>query len=166
MLAMNFIATPTVIIRAGILKKIGDFNETLKAAIDFEFDIRAALLGAKYAYTEQTLIKRYRYQSSVTAQIINANRQMLSALSICRQTCQNVQRFDLLKSIKVAELRTWQRLIRQYGIEGERSLAWHAYLESTKCGFSLRALFLLTGALAGSQVTLAAVKIKRALHIG
>lgn len=164
MLAMNFIATPTMILKADVYKKVKNYNETLKSAVDFEFCVRAALLDAKYAFTDQILIKRYRYQSSITAQIVNTNKQMLRALSICRQTCESVQRFDLLNYIRAAELRTCQRLIRQYAIEGERSKAWHAYVESTKYGLSLRAILLLIGALAGVQAVSGAMKLKRTLQ--
>lgn len=149
-LRSNFIAVPTMVLRATVFKKVGSFNASLRIE-DLEFVWRAAVLGAQYAYLNRLLIERHKYQSSVTAHIADAAIQKLKALKVCRRTCEMAQRLELLDHIRAAEVKTWRRLIWAYGYNGQRAEAVRAFGKSLPCGFSARNLFIFAIALLGPQ---------------
>jgi glycosyltransferase involved in cell wall biosynthesis len=151
LLKSNFIAAPTMLLRTGVFEKVGGFNTKLKTTIDFEFGWRAAVLGAQYAYTNRLLIKRYRYESSVTAQRIGAAKRKLEALKACRRTCEIARRPDLLSHVRTTECRTWRKLIRAYGSNGQRAQVLCAFWESLRYGFSAHTGFHFLLALLGPR---------------
>lgn len=148
-LEANFIAAPTMMLRAEVFKKVGGFDTALSTPVDLEFGWRAAVLGARYAYLNRPLIKRYRYPSSVTARTIDTARQKLDGLQACRRTCEAIQRPDLISPIRAAEQRTWRKLIRTYGNSGRRIAAVRAFGQSLQSGFSVRNLVFSIMALLG-----------------
>jgi len=151
-LRSNFIAAPTMVLRADVFEKVGGFDTTATIAVDLEFGWRAAVLGARYAYINRPLIERYRYQSSVTARTVDTALQRLDVLQACRRTCEAVQRPELLSQIHTAEKQTWHKLIWVYGKSGQRIAAICAFGKSLQCGFSARNLFVFAIALLGPQV--------------
>jgi len=163
MLISNFIAAPTMVLKADIFTKVGGFDITLSTSVDREFGWRAAVLGARYAYLSRPLIKRYRYPSSVTAHTCEATMRMLQALETCRRTCEAARRPDLLGHVRASEDRAWRKLIRACGEKGQRRQACQAYVKSLRRGFSLRTLAFLIMALGGRPLITLALKLRTRL---
>lgn len=151
-LKANFIAAPTMVFRADVVKKIGGYVASLVSGADHEFCWRAAVLGARYAYINRAIIERHRYHSSITANVRTALLQLLTSLEICRQTAELVGRIDLLRSISDSEHRACRNLIREHSDEGERANVWLAYRESLRYGFSPRTLVFFVLGMAGPHV--------------
>ena len=162
-LKSNFIAVPTMVIRASVFKKVGGFDTNLGTREDFEFNWRAAVLGAQFAYLNQLLIERYRNESSVTARTIETKvGDKLKALKTCRQTYEMARRPDLVIQIRAAEHHAWRKLLWMYGHNGQRARAFRAYGKNLHCGFSTRNLLVFGAALMGPQAaSLALSFIKR-----
>jgi glycosyltransferase involved in cell wall biosynthesis len=162
-LRANFIAAPTMVLRAAVFEKVGSFDTRLNTPADHEFGWRAAALGATYAYIDRVLIERYRYKTSVTARVLDASMQMLEALEICRQTCYSARRSDLLNHVRAAEQRVWRILIRKYGENGQRVQVWQIYRKSLCYGFSWRTFVLFVLGLGGPQAMSFAIKLRQIL---
>jgi glycosyltransferase involved in cell wall biosynthesis len=158
-LKSNFIAAPTIVLRADVFKKVGGFETALSTPVDYEFGWRAAVLGARYAYINRPLIERYRYQSSVTARKIDTALQKLDALQACYRACKTARRPDLLDHIRIAERRTWRKLIRAYGNSGQRMAAIRAFGSSLQSGVSVRNLIFLIMALLGPRAISFATRV-------
>lgn len=155
-LRANFIAVPTMVIRANVFAKLGGFDPALKMIQDLEFAWRASVLGARYAYTTQTLIERYVHESSVTAHKIDGAIQKIKELEGFYELCATAHRPDLLSAVKIAEERTWRKLIWTYGRNGQRLEALRAFMNSLRCGFSVRAsLFIATALIGPGAISLA-----------
>lgn len=144
----GFIAVATMVLRTDVFKKVGSFDSQGR---DLEFCWRAAVLGAQYAYIDRPLIERYRYQSSVTAHVVDWQLRRLEALKICRRTCETAGRTDLLDHVRMAERRTWRKLIRAYGNSDQRIAAIRTFRSSLQSGFSVRNLLFLIMALLGPR---------------
>lgn len=159
-LKSNFIAAPTMVLRADVFKKVGGFDTTLSTPVDHEFGWRAAVLGARYAYINRPLIRRYRYPSSVTAHTTKAAMQTLDALEICRRTCEVSGRPDLLTHVRAAENRVWRKLIRAYADKAQRANVWWAYRESLRVGWSLRTFIFFVIGLVGPRAMSYAMRLR------
>jgi glycosyltransferase involved in cell wall biosynthesis len=159
-LRSNFIHPPTMVLRAEVFDRIGGFDTALITKADHEFGWRAAVLGARYAYINRPLIERHRYASSATARVVDSSRQLLGALAISRQTCQALQRPELLSHIRAAEQRGWCNIIRTYSEEGRRAQLWRAYGESLHYGFSLPILLFFILGLAGPDAIESALSLR------
>jgi len=162
-LRSNFIPAPTMVLRMDVFKKVGGFNTTLSTPVDFEFGWRAAVLGAQYAYINRPLIERYRYQSSVTARIIDSSLQMLGCLEICRRTCETAQRPELISYIRAAEHRMWCIMIWEYTDMSQRAEVWRAYRESLRHGFSLRTFAFFVLGMGGPWAMSSAMRLRASL---
>jgi glycosyltransferase involved in cell wall biosynthesis len=156
----GFIATPTVMLRDSTLKSAGNFDGSLRVAEDFEFWWRVSVLGAQFAYIDRPLIERHKYRSSLTNSVVEASLQLLKALEACHQTCEAVQRCDLLKHIRATERRVCRRLVWEHGRDGQRTKAVRAFARSLRYGISLRNLFALTVALLGPRAVTARFRLR------
>ena len=114
-----------------------------------EFAFRAALFGAKFAYLDLPLVEKHRDGYSVTANRSNFLGHLLKALQVCRRHSESAGRNELLEEIRAAEVRTWRRVIREYGERGKRLEVLSAYGRSIRYGLSLRTLILALLAMLG-----------------
>jgi GT2 family glycosyltransferase len=157
----GFIATPTVMLRNRALEKIGSFNASLRMAEDFEFWLRASVLGAGFAYIDEPLVERHLHISSLTTRKIATNLELLKALDTCEQTCLAAGRHDLLDHLKTTEKRKHRTLLWLYGRTGQRSGALRAFVRSLRYGLSLRTSFALVLALLGPRAVDAFLKFQQ-----
>jgi hypothetical protein len=148
-LDLNFIAAPTMLIRASILAKIGGFNPTLMA-VDHEFGFRAAVLGAHFAYLNRSLIYRHVYSSSNSQRPIKAHLEILEALEACRRVCVISQRTDLLPHVARAFYRTHLHLMVGYGQAGQRAHVWKSYRNMLSYTFRPKDLVLFLLCMGGA----------------
>jgi glycosyltransferase involved in cell wall biosynthesis len=155
-LKSNFIAAPTMVLRADVFDRVGSFDPTLMS-VDFEFGWRAAVLGARYAYLNRPYIERYRYPSSATAHRIKATLEKLDALRACHRTCAVLQCRDLDNQIRAAEQKTRRKLLWLYGGDGQRAEAVSAFRESLQSGLTVRNLVVCLAALLGPKAVSAAL---------
>ena len=150
-LTQNFFATPTVMLRASVFQKIGNFDVSLSGPEDFEFWFRAAVMGGRFAYTDRFLIDRHKDKNSLTAKTFLFTPHYLRALDICENNAMCVGKSELVAPLNVARSRAWQSLIHANALEGKRWNAWVAYRNSLRFGFSIQALLYLLAALAGPR---------------
>ncbi len=89
-----FICSPTMMMRSGVLKKLGGYDESL-AYEDFDFWIRSSR-EFKYAYTPEPLVKRRRVDSSMSGnQYKPQSPQLLSTFTVCKKIIRlNRNRFE------------------------------------------------------------------------
>jgi glycosyltransferase involved in cell wall biosynthesis len=150
-LDLNFIAAPTMLIRASILEKIGGFDPSLMA-VDHEFGFRASALGAHFAYINCPLIYRHVYSSSNSQRPIKSYLEVLDALDVCLPVCVVSQRTDLIEHIDNASYRTYIHLMYSYGQAGQRAGAWDSYRKALTYKFHAKDLALLLVCLGGARV--------------
>ncbi len=158
-LRSNFIAAPTMVLRREVFNRVGGFNRAL-AGTDLEFCWRAAVLGARYAYINRSLIERHVYTDNMSGQGDQPWLQRLSAVNTMYQTCQQTGRHELIEHIRATEVRTYRNLLRIYGESGQRLQAIRAYIKSLKCGVSVRTSALLVISLLGPGAISFAQKVR------
>ena len=142
----------TAIFRAGLIKIIGSFNTILSGPEDFEFVWRAAVKDCRFAFMCTASQIRYVDSASFTSNKATSLYKTIQALQICRSTGETLQRYDLRKPIREAQLRNWRNLIWVYGKDGARLEAIQAYRQSkVAVGFSLRSLVFYLAALLGPR---------------
>ncbi len=151
LLCVNFVATPTVVLRRRVFDSTGSFRTDLSGPEDFEFWFRVATKEARFAYTTRPLIERHKDAQSITASVAAFVPRMLQALDYCEQTAREAGRLDLIPHINCARHRAWRSLIHAYADLGDRKAALHAFRQSLRYGMSLQALYYLTGALLGPK---------------
>lgn len=151
MLASNFIASTSVITRRSVLERVGKFNEGLRNSEDFEYWFRASLQGIAFAYVESILITRVKPPNSLSSPGISTYENVVKSLDSCKDYAIKYNREDLAKILSQSYRSAWLGMIRQYAILGERKLALQAFGKSLGYGISLRAVYLLLGALAGPK---------------
>jgi glycosyltransferase involved in cell wall biosynthesis len=156
-LKSNFIATPTMVLRRGVLDRVGGFLPYLKTP-ELEFYWRAAVLGARFAYLERPLIERHVHRDSRTAQGDRLHLERLEAVEAMYGTCRRLGRRDLAPHVRATEVRTYCNLLRIYGERGDRGRVLRTYLWSLRRGFSLRATKWFLVALLGPRALAWAVR--------
>jgi hypothetical protein len=162
MLYGNFIALPSVAIRAGALHEIGGFNLCLKGAEDLELWWRAAVRGKTFAYTTRVLIERHKDSGSITAAPIAFLPKLLEVLDVCETTAKTVGRLDLIRHLNAERHRAWRRLILERAPLGGRAV-WSAFRHSLHYGASVRAMAYLIAALGGPEMISALRRFKKLL---
>lgn len=150
-LKKNFVQPATLIIKADVFDKVGRFNRALSTPVDLEFCWRAAVLGAKYAYSERILLERHRYPSSVTARAVAPWAERIKALEICHATSVSVQRSDLLGPIRAAEQQSWHNMIVAYGRQKNRPKVIATYRQSMRTGNSWQTFIFAVVAFLGPR---------------
>jgi glycosyltransferase involved in cell wall biosynthesis len=151
LLLANPFATPTVMLRRRVFAAVGNFRTDLSGPEDFEFWFRAAVKGARFAYTTRPLIERHKDAQSITARTVTFVPRYLQALDYCEATAREAGRLDLIPLINRARHRAWRTLVHAYADQGDRKAAVHAFRQCLRYGFSPRALWYLAGALLGPE---------------
>ncbi len=161
-LERSFMATPTVMFRAGLTEAAGNFEPSLSGPEDFEFWWRLAAHGARFAYTEQPLIERHKDNQSITSQTIRFAPHYLRALELCERTSRQHGQNDLLPALRRAKHRTWCGLIHAHALQGERRKALRCFAQSLRYGVSQQAFVYTAAALAGPAAINQAKRLRRA----
>lgn len=162
-LCASFFATSTVMLRASVLKHVGNFNTTLSGPEDFEFWWRAAVKGSCFAYTTRCLIERHKDQESITAKTVTFAPRYLQALDMCEQTARDAGRDDLLPHLNQARHRAWRGLVHDHALLGNRKQAIDAFWRSQHYGTSATSWVYLCAALAGPQAITFAKRARQAV---
>lgn len=140
----NFIASDTVIVRRRILDQVGDFNENLRNAEDFEYWWRVALAGGRFAYTNEILLTRVKPAGSLSSPSILTYENKIQALDSCLQEIVSKGRKDLIPFLKYPYGNAWLHIMLLCGYHGDTTGVFKAFLQSVKYGFSpglIRMLF-------------------------
>lgn len=161
-LGSNFISPSTVMLKADVVYRAGNFDPSLSGPEDFEFWWRLAAHGAQFAYTEQPLIERHKDSQSITSQTIRFAQQKLRALELCEQTSRQCGQDYLLPALRRARHRTWCGLIRAHALQGERKAALRSFAQSMRYGVSQQAFMYIAAALAGPAAIDQAKRMRRA----
>ncbi|MGQ9595748.1 MAG: hypothetical protein ACUVXH_14645, partial [Anaerolineae bacterium] len=125
------------------------FRTDLSGPEDFEFWFRAAVRGARFAYTTRPLIVRYKDAQSITARTVTFIPLTLQALDCCEATAREAGRLDLIAHLNHARHRAWRTLVHAYADLGDRKAALHAFRQCLRYSISGRAWLYLAGALLG-----------------
>lgn len=150
LLTTHVIGTASVVmLRRRVFDIVGNFRTDLSGPEDFEFWFRAAVRGARFAYTTRPLIARYKDAQSITARTVTFIPRKLQALDCCEATAREAGRLDLIPHINRARHRAWCTLVHAYADLGDRKTALHAFRQCLRYGISGRAWFYLAGALLG-----------------
>lgn len=139
----NFIATDTVILRRGLLEYCGKFNENLRSSEDFELWWRTALYGARFAFTKDVYLIRYKMAGSLSNISISSCESNLLALDICRQQALSKKRMELVPYLDGSYRNAWLNKVRAYGKTRNFYKLLEAFFMSFKYGFRIGAVRLL-----------------------
>lgn len=154
LMRLNFIGTCSVVVmRRTVFDRAGNFREDISGPEDLEMWWRAALLGARFAYTTEILVERHKDIRSMSAQNRMFAGRILKALDACEQTARHVGRLDLVRHVDDARKRTWRDLAEASVHEGKLGEAWTAFRASLPEGGHLQALRHLAVAFALSWLT-------------
>ncbi len=149
---LNFIAFDTVIMKKHVLANIEGFNEGLRNSEDTLCWTELSLRGAKFAYSEDILMKRYKPIDSLSSPSIETFQNMLKSADLSRELLIKYQREDLVQSLTPTYQSAYIGLIRQYALNGNRLAAISAFCNHFKYGFRFRSLYLFFGALLGPKI--------------
>jgi glycosyltransferase involved in cell wall biosynthesis len=154
LMRLNFIGTCSVVVmRRTVFERAGNFREDISGPEDLEMWWRAALLGARFAYTTEILVERHKDLRSMSAQKRLFAGRILKALNACEQTALQVGRLDLLRHVDDARKRTWCDLAEACVHEGKLGEAWTAVRSALPEGGHLQAFRHLSVAFALSWLT-------------
>jgi hypothetical protein len=132
LLVSTIIPHPTVMLRRSSMKSIGGYNESLRGGGDFEYWWRAALGGAKFAYTTRIFLDRHRDAQNLTTDRVVFGLHFSQALLICELTAFENGRNELLPLIRDARYRSWHKVMLEQIRRGEHREAFTSYKESIK----------------------------------
>ena len=153
LLATNFVGTASVVaLRRKVFEKAGNFRTDLSGPEDLEFWWRAAVLGARFAYTDRVMVERHKDRDGITSRKRAFAPQRMRALEACEQTALRVERPDLLEAVRRARLSTTCDLVEACAQEGLRWEALRAFRSSLRFGFSRDATKYLALAMAGPRL--------------
>ena len=149
LLRASLFAPSTIMLRRRVFDIVGNFRTDLSGPEDFEFLFRAAVRGARFAYTTRPLIARYKDAQSITARTVAFIPRKLQALDRCETTVREAGRRDLIPRINAARHRAWRTLVHAYADLGDRKAVLRAFRQCLRYGNSARAWLYLAGALLG-----------------
>ncbi len=157
----DFLAVPTMVYRAEIFQRVGEYRIELRSMVDHEYGFRSAALGAKFAYFDYPLIFRHVYPDSHTADTIRASQWYIKALGFNRQTCESINRPDLRKYVDHAIHQAYIDLMYYYGNAGQRQQVWNTYMNAWKYDSSYKNFPLFLVCLAGPTTITIIKNLKR-----
>jgi glycosyltransferase involved in cell wall biosynthesis len=161
LLEANFIGTSSVVaLRRSVFRRAGNFRSDLSGPEDLEMWWRAALGGARFAYTTAPLVERHKDDGSITARTRAFVPRYLRAIDACEEGAAAAQRADLLPHLRRARARAFQALIDACGVEGRRGEAVRAFGRSLRYGSTLVAVRELATAMAGSRLAAAMRRLR------
>lgn len=143
----NYIAFDSVLIRREIIKEIGNFNESLRNAQDFEFWWRFGLADGKPAFTKHILINRFKYPQGLSSHSVTTQNNHFKALDSCVHLSKECGRDDLIEFLNPSYRNSWQNLITWYSDQGNIKEAKYAYRKSLNYGFQLGSARLIIQAM-------------------
>ncbi len=153
LMRLNFVGPSSVVaMRRAVFERAGNFREDLSGPEDLEMWWRAAVNGARFAYTTDVLVERHKSSGSITAHRRLFATRRLKALDACEETARQAGRLDLRSHVDDARRRTWCDLVEVSAREGDRVEAWSAFRSSLRYGLSVAALRYLAMALAGRSL--------------
>jgi glycosyltransferase involved in cell wall biosynthesis len=150
----NFIAFDTVAVRRDIISKVGEFNENIRNAMDFEYWWRLALAGGRLAYTNEVILTRIKPRGSLSSPSILTYENKIKALDSCLQETLSRGRKDLVPHLNRAYGNVWQHLMILRGNNGDKKGALNAFIQSMRYGFDLGAVRLFFEAINKSTMRL------------
>lgn len=130
----NFIAFDTVIIRKEAIKKIGLFNESLLNSEDFEFWWRFGLNGGQAAFTNEIILERNKYLGSLSSGGKQFFEDYIKVLDVCSELAILNKKEYTVKYLKTPYRNAWQNRIVLFGEEGNKIMAWKAFIKSLNYG--------------------------------
>lgn len=143
----NFIAFDSVLIRRNVLEELGEFNEGLLNAMDFEYWWRFGLAYKTAAYTETVALNRNKYPLSLSSNNLKTIQNQILALDSCAKLSGEKKQEETKKFLKPSYRNACQKRIKLFGLMGEKKKASIAFIESLKYGFQPGSLKLLISAL-------------------
>lgn len=152
LLTSVFIHLQTAVFRSDLINRVGGFDIGLSGPEDFEFFWRAALLGAKFMYLDQSLVERHKTITSITANSIHSWSHKLESLRRCRRWCEKQNRPDLVGPVRSAQQRACRNLIWAHGRQRQFRRALDVYFENLVLGFSVKTLLFILIAMLGPSV--------------
>lgn len=158
----NFVGTCSVVaLRRAVFAWVGGFRTDLRGAEDLEMWWRAAIMGARFAYTTEVLVERHKDSDSITADARTFAPRLLAALVVCEQTARQAGRLDLLPLLRQAQADIWCDLLETCVREGRGGEALRAFRECMRYGRSGVAVRHLAMGLVGPRITDMARRILR-----
>ena len=144
---VDFIATDTAILRQGVLKRVGCFNEELRSSEDFELWWRMGLAGFSFAYLDRPYLTRYKYTCGLSSPSVAGCLSRMAALDICLQGSRARGRTDLINHLRPCYRNAWMNMISACSAVGDYRGVLKAFRESTRYGLRPGALRLLARAI-------------------
>ncbi len=161
LMRMNFVGTPSVVVmRRSVFERAGSFRQDLSGPDDLEMWWRAALHGARFAYTTDVLVERHKDSGSMTAQRRAYAIRRMAVFDICAESARQLGRPELMRHVDGARLQAWCDLVEIAARDGRRGEAWRAFGSSLRYGLSLEAVRYLGMALAGSRTVALARRLR------
>lgn len=143
----DYVATDTIILKKEVMSQIGGYNESIRNTVDFELKWRMGFNNTKFAYTNDILLLRNKPEGSLSSISMPTIENYLKALDLCKQRALLYGRKDLAYKLNLRYRNAWQNKIIIYGAQGEKKMAWRAFKQSLKYGFSLGSVKLIIKAL-------------------
>lgn len=148
----NFILPSTLILKAEVIRKVGEFNEELRNSLDFEYWWRVFLNGYSFAYIEKILVDRIKPEGSLSSPGVTTYKNAIKCLDFCNNIAHELNRDELIPLLEKPYRNNWLGILRESAIKGKREQAFSAFFNSLRYGISARAMYLLLGALLGPRV--------------
>ena len=164
LLQKMFVQLGTVLLRRDVFETAGSFDESLRGPEDFEFCLRAAVFGCRFAFTDIVTQERIKNADSVTASQASSWRSTQEALRIFRKLCVQESRPDLLTAVDRSMRRANRNAILAFGRIGDRRMASGIYYKARREGdTTIRTMAVWLLALAGEGTIL---RVKSGLLAG
>ncbi len=139
----NFIAFDTVILRRPMLTIVGEFNETLRNAMDFEYWWRTALAGMQMAYTDEVVLTRIKPVGSLSSPSKLTYDNKIKALDSCLKYIEKNKRMDLIPSLNHSYSNAWSHLMIFHGDRRDILGIFQAFFQSARYDFNLGSIQIL-----------------------
>lgn len=148
----NFLLPSSTILRAQVIKKVGNFNEELRSSLDIEYFWRIFLHGYSFAYINKILVNRIKPLGSLSSARIGHYQDVIKCTDSCKKEAIIFKQAELVKLLKISYKRAWLGMIRAYARSGERKKAFNAFFHSLAYGINIKGLYYLMGAIAGPEL--------------
>lgn len=150
-----------VVVRRTVFARVGGFRTSLSGAEDLEMWWRAAILGARFAYTTEVLAERHKEGDSITADARAFAPRRLMALAACVETARQAGRLELLPLLRQAHADTWHDLLKTCARAGRRVETLRAFRERIRYGMSGESVRHLAMGMMGPRITDLARRVLR-----
>ncbi len=148
----NFISFDSVIIKNGIIEKIGGFDERLRNAADPVLWTALSLQGFKFAFIKKVLLNRVKPPNSLSSPSVQTYENILLSADIRTDLLNKFGRNDLKKYLTPSYKNAYNGLIREYALKGDRKRAFSTFRKLQHYGINFRSFYLLLGAILGPKI--------------